>query len=61
MQATQSPTSTEHWHKASYSSTGNDCVEVCEGAVTKMRDTQNRSLGHLDFSATEWTGLLKTL
>lgn len=63
MQATQSHTNinTDRWHKASYSSTGNDCVEVCEGAVTGMRDTQNRELGHLAFTASEWAGLIKTL
>ncbi|TQN27820.1 uncharacterized protein DUF397 [Haloactinospora alba] len=45
----------QDWHKSSYSggSTGN-CVEVAEGTVTAVRDTQNRQDGHLSFSASEW-------
>lgn len=64
MQATQSPTTNlnvARWHKASYSSTGNDCVEVCEGAVTGMRDTQNRELATLELPASSWTALLAAL
>lgn len=61
MQTTQSSTHHDAWHKASYSSTGNDCVEVSEGAVTGVRDTQHRELGHLDFVASEWASLLKAL
>ncbi|MEC3891164.1 DUF397 domain-containing protein [Nocardiopsis sp. LDBS1602] len=51
---------TEEWNKSTYSNgSGGDCVEACvieqEAAV---RDTQNRELGHLSFSANEWTALL---
>lgn len=60
MQATQS-TKTNAWHKASYSSTGNDCVEVAEGAVTGVRDTQNREKGALAVPAAEWRALLQAL
>jgi hypothetical protein len=33
-------------------------VEVREGAVTSIRDTQNRQRGHLSAPAPEWTVLL---
>ena len=46
------------WHKASYSGGSGSCVEVAEGEVTGVRDTQNRALGHLDVPASEWTALL---
>lgn len=64
MQATQSPTnvkSTGRWHKASYSATSKECVEVCEGAVTGVRDTQNRELATLELPAHSWTALLAVL
>ncbi|MDT0329543.1 DUF397 domain-containing protein [Nocardiopsis lambiniae] len=49
------------WHTSSYSNQqGGHCVEVAEGAVTAVRDTQNRHLGHLDVPAAEWTALLRT-
>ncbi|MFC9086555.1 DUF397 domain-containing protein [Nocardiopsis dassonvillei] len=47
------------WHKSSYSDgRGGNCVEVAEGPVTGIRDTQNRQLGHLSAPAPEWTALL---
>lgn len=46
------------WHKSSYSTSGANCVEVAEGSETRVRDTQNRELGHLSFSANEWDALL---
>ncbi|GAA1095790.1 DUF397 domain-containing protein [Nocardiopsis metallicus] len=46
------------WHKSSYSSGGQNCVEVAEGPSTLVRDTQNRELGHLAVSTTEWSALL---
>ncbi|WP_435107992.1 DUF397 domain-containing protein [Nocardiopsis synnemataformans] len=51
------------WHKSSHSgSSGGECVEVAEGwTETRVRDTQNRELGHLAFTTPEWTGLLNTL
>ncbi|CAL9595224.1 hypothetical protein SUDANB121_05338 [Nocardiopsis dassonvillei] len=49
------------WHKSSYSNQqGGHCVEVAEGAVTGIRDTRNRHLGHLEIPAAEWTALLRT-
>ncbi|CAL9550273.1 hypothetical protein SUDANB121_04441 [Nocardiopsis dassonvillei] len=50
------------FRKSSYSGgNGGDCVEVAEGAETLVRDTRNRELGHLGFSAEEWTALLRAL
>jgi hypothetical protein len=46
------------WHKASYSAAADNCVEVSEGATTAVRDTQNRDLGHLEVTASEWTALV---
>ncbi|WP_433702084.1 DUF397 domain-containing protein [Nocardiopsis sp. CA-288880] len=46
------------WHKSSHSAGGGNCVEVREGVVTGIRDTQNRTLGHLTAQASEWTALL---
>ncbi|MEU0242280.1 DUF397 domain-containing protein [Nocardiopsis sp. NPDC006198] len=51
----------EKWHKSSYSAGGGNCVEVAEGLVTGIRDTQNRELGHLDVPATEWTALMNAV
>lgn len=50
-----------NFHKSSYSSTANECVEVAEGAVTAMRDSTRPEAGHLAFSANEWTALLSAL
>ncbi|WP_019608372.1 DUF397 domain-containing protein [Nocardiopsis sp. CNS-639] len=47
------------WHKSSFSDGGGGhCVEVAEGPVTGIRDTQNRELGYLSAEASEWTALL---
>lgn len=48
------------WHKSSYSANGANCVEVSEGPVTGIRDTQNRELGYLEANASEWTAFLKS-
>ncbi|MFW5420974.1 DUF397 domain-containing protein [Nocardiopsis sp. CNT-189] len=48
------------WHKSSYSTGGNsNCVE-CRASVgsAQVRDTQNRSLGHLEFGGQEWAAFL---
>lgn len=49
------------WHKSTYShSTGGSCVEVAENSTgAKVRDTQNRELGHLEFGPGEWSALLR--
>lgn len=50
------------WHKSSYSgSSGAECVEVAEGETVLVRDTQNRSHGHIEFNASEWTSFLTDL
>ncbi|WP_017595976.1 DUF397 domain-containing protein [Nocardiopsis potens] len=49
-----------NFRKSSYSSTNRDCVEVADfvgGAA--VRDTQNRTLGHLEFPTTEWRAFLE--
>ncbi|MDT0331345.1 DUF397 domain-containing protein [Nocardiopsis lambiniae] len=49
------------WHTSSYSGAQGDCVEVSEGLIIAVRDTRNRELGHLGFTASEWTALLGAL
>ncbi|MFD6099804.1 DUF397 domain-containing protein [Nocardiopsis flavescens] len=34
-------------------------MEVSEGPSTLVRDTQNRPLGHIDYSARAWTVFLR--
>lgn len=46
------------WHTASYSVERGECVEVSEGPVTGVRDTQNRALGALFFDANGWEAFL---
>ena len=49
------------WHKSSYSVSSGQCVEVAEDSTgAKVRDTQNRELGHLEFGRSEWAALLRT-
>ena len=48
------------WHTASYSVERGECVEVSEGPITGVRDTQNRELGALFFAADEWRTFLGT-
>lgn len=48
------------WHKSSYSSGANNCVEIAEGPVTGVRDTQNREHATLFFSGIEWESFLRT-
>ena len=51
-----------HWHKSTYSDGGGGrCVEVAEGPVTGIRDTQHRDLGHLAVPATEWAALVNAV
>lgn len=52
----------ESWHTSSYSNAnGGHCVEVAEGLMTCVRDTQNRGQGHLSVSAYEWDALLNAV
>ncbi|MEU3020692.1 MULTISPECIES: DUF397 domain-containing protein [unclassified Nocardiopsis] len=51
------------FRKSSYSQPqGQNCIEVADlPGVSAVRDTQNRELGHLLFSATEWQAALSTV
>ncbi|MDT0331763.1 DUF397 domain-containing protein [Nocardiopsis lambiniae] len=49
------------WHKSSYSDGAHNCVEVCEGEATLVRDTQHRELGHLEFGAPAWIALVEAV
>ncbi|WP_431872465.1 DUF397 domain-containing protein [Nocardiopsis eucommiae] len=49
------------WHKASHSGGSGSCVEVSEGSITLIRDTQNRHLGFLSVRSAEWTALLDAI
>ncbi|MGW5879013.1 DUF397 domain-containing protein [Nocardiopsis terrae] len=47
------------WHKSTYSGgSGAECVEVSEGNEVRVRDTQNRDLGHITFTPAAWSTLL---
>lgn len=49
------------YHKSSYSGGRHEnCVEVAEGPVTRVRDTQNRRLV-LEVPAPEWARLLNSV
>ncbi|WP_017543824.1 DUF397 domain-containing protein [Nocardiopsis prasina] len=49
------------WHKSSYSGGSNECVEAREHqGGADVRDTQNRELGHLSFTRTEWRSFVET-
>lgn len=47
------------WHKSTYSANAGECVEVSEGAETRVRDTQHREHGHLRVPANEWLALVR--
>jgi hypothetical protein len=48
------------WHKSSYSDgEGGNCVEVAEGATARVRDSQHRESGFLEFGAAEWRGFIE--
>lgn len=46
------------WHTASYTNDRGACVEVSEGPLTGVRDTKNRHLDALFFSAADWGSFL---
>ncbi|MFD3685017.1 DUF397 domain-containing protein [Nocardiopsis sp. NPDC058631] len=48
-----------HWHKSSYSGGSGSCIEVAEGKAVLVRDTQNRTLGHIDYTAEAWASFLR--
>ena len=47
------------WHKSSYSAQSGSCMEVAEGDVVLIRDTQRRHLGHIDLSRQAWAVFLR--
>jgi hypothetical protein len=49
------------WHKSTYSDGSHNCVEVAEGRVTGVRDSQYRELGCLDVPAGEWAALVTSV
>jgi hypothetical protein len=53
----------QRWHTSSYSAnTGANCVEVAETPDTvRVRDSQNRELGHLSYPAAEWSAFLSAV
>ncbi len=48
-----------HWHTSSYSGAEGRCVEVAEGQAVLVRDTQNRELGHIDYTPEAWASFLR--
>lgn len=42
------------WRKSTASSNNNACVEVARHAAVGVRDTKNRTSGHLALSSTIW-------
>ncbi|WP_017611507.1 DUF397 domain-containing protein [Nocardiopsis xinjiangensis] len=48
------------WHTSTYSAERGECVEVSEGPITGVRDTKNREVGALFFTAGEWQAFLGT-
>jgi hypothetical protein len=49
------------WHKSTYSAGSENCVEVAEGLVTGVRDSQYRELGCLDVPAGERAALVASI
>lgn len=53
------PNGTGTWRKSSYSSQTDSCVEVRRTTeATDVRDTKNRTGGHISVPATAWTAFL---
>ncbi|WP_431887585.1 DUF397 domain-containing protein [Nocardiopsis alba] len=55
------PNKQRTWHKSTYSTGAQNCVEVSEGPTTRLRDTQHRALAELNLPVHEWNALLNTL
>ena len=49
------------WHKSTYSDGAHNCVEISEGGVTRLRDSQHRELGHLEAEPSEWSAFLRVV
>jgi hypothetical protein len=48
------------WHKSTYSGGSGSCVEVTEGETVLVRDTDNRPLGHIDYTPEAWAAFLSS-
>lgn len=56
------PDRVDTWRKSTYSQQESACVEVAlDPQAARVRDTKNRSAGHLDVSAQAWRSLLDRL
>ncbi|MEU5858871.1 MULTISPECIES: DUF397 domain-containing protein [Nocardiopsis] len=50
---------TAEWHKSSYSSGNNECVEVREHeSGADVRDTAHREAGHITVPLNQWVALI---
>lgn len=50
------------FRKSSYSANESACVEVADlPGTSAVRDTMNRSRGHLEFPSGEWAAFVRTL
>jgi hypothetical protein len=59
IQADSAALDSARWRKSSYSTGGNQCVEVAEvGGTVAVRDSKDPAVGHLAFGASEWQTFL---
>lgn len=50
------------WHKSTYSTGGNNCVEVASTAhATGVRDTKDRTRGSITVSPDAWSAFVSTV
>jgi hypothetical protein len=49
------------WKKSSYSAQQTNCVEVAKGEQVRVRDTKDRTSGHLTLPAASWKAFLDRL
>lgn len=55
------PPNERTWRKSSRSSNTSDCVEVALGTKVGVRDTKDRTTGHLDVAPDTWSAFLSTV
>jgi hypothetical protein len=59
-QAASTALASPQWRKSSYSTGGNQCVEVAAlGATIAVRDSKNPGAGHLAFGTGDWQTFLE--